>query len=171
MLKLFFKTFAVLKTKNFYSFSCFLQKRFKHSRCRFREQLLSNHQNTYESLSCRGCYLNINKQGKVKRLNKANPKLVQAHFLPRKISRRTPRHNLSSDQIRIQSASFTVSNETQNPDTLNSLTESKKLLRNPPHLNSSKRKKALLSKPRRNLKKQGSKKRSKKTTKKRTSKG
>ena len=44
---------------------------------------MQNHQNTYQSLSCSACFLNLRKNGKIKRLKKSNPRLTQAHFLPR----------------------------------------------------------------------------------------
>jgi len=62
-----------------------LQKKYKKALCRFKERVLPNNQNTYESLSCAGCFLSFNNNGKVRRLKKkANSyRLTQAQFLPR----------------------------------------------------------------------------------------
>ncbi|XP_076806920.1 uncharacterized protein LOC143450318 [Clavelina lepadiformis] len=58
------------------------RKKYSVSRCRFREKILENKQNAYESLSCSGCYLNLNKKGKVRRLKNMDPNNLQTHFLP-----------------------------------------------------------------------------------------
>jgi len=59
------------------------QAKYNVKKCRFQERILPNNQNTYESLSCSGCYLNLNKRGRVKRLKKSNPNMQETHFLPR----------------------------------------------------------------------------------------
>lgn len=64
-----------------------LQKKYKRRSCRFKHSYLENKQSSYESLSCKGCLLNLNKRGKVKRLKGINPNLRPAHFLPREIGR------------------------------------------------------------------------------------
>ncbi|XP_060110060.1 fibroblast growth factor 6 [Heteronotia binoei] len=51
--------------------------------CKFRETLLPNNYNAYESYAYRGSYIAISKYGKVKRGCKVSPAQTVTHFLPR----------------------------------------------------------------------------------------
>ncbi|XP_029453491.1 fibroblast growth factor 6 [Rhinatrema bivittatum] len=51
--------------------------------CKFRETLLPNHYNAYESRAYRGAYIGLSKHGRVKRGNKVSPAMSATHFLPR----------------------------------------------------------------------------------------
>ncbi|KAK7922310.1 hypothetical protein WMY93_009212 [Mugilogobius chulae] len=51
--------------------------------CAFKEKLLANNYNTYESAAHPGMYIGISKTGKVKRGNRVTPTMSMAHFLPR----------------------------------------------------------------------------------------
>ncbi|XP_012879055.1 PREDICTED: fibroblast growth factor 6 [Dipodomys ordii] len=51
--------------------------------CRFRETLLPNNYNSYESDVHRGCYIALSKHGRVKRGTKVSPTMTVTHFLPR----------------------------------------------------------------------------------------
>ncbi|XP_072290539.1 fibroblast growth factor 4A-like [Eucyclogobius newberryi] len=51
--------------------------------CNFKEKLLVNNYNTYESAAHPGMYIGISKTGKIKRGNRATPATSMTHFLPR----------------------------------------------------------------------------------------
>ncbi|XP_044133881.1 fibroblast growth factor 6 [Bufo gargarizans] len=51
--------------------------------CKFKEILLSNNYNAYESKMYQGAYLGISKHGKIKRGTKISPAMTVTHFLPR----------------------------------------------------------------------------------------
>ncbi|KAM9312516.1 fibroblast growth factor 6 [Gastrophryne carolinensis] len=51
--------------------------------CKFKEILLSNNYNAYESKLYKGAYLGISKHGKIKRGTKISPAMTVTHFLPR----------------------------------------------------------------------------------------
>ncbi|XP_045866514.1 fibroblast growth factor 6 [Meles meles] len=51
--------------------------------CKFRETLLPNNYNAYESDLYRGTYIALSKYGRVKRGNKVSPIMTVTHFLPR----------------------------------------------------------------------------------------
>ncbi|XP_054856875.1 fibroblast growth factor 6 [Eublepharis macularius] len=51
--------------------------------CKFREILLPNNYNAYESFPYRGSYIALSKYGKVKRGCKVSPAQTVTHFLPR----------------------------------------------------------------------------------------
>nr|XP_056718811.1 fibroblast growth factor 6 [Euleptes europaea] len=51
--------------------------------CKFRETLLPNNYNAYESYAYRGSYIALSKYGKVKRGCKVSPAQTVTHFLPR----------------------------------------------------------------------------------------
>ncbi|XP_007526319.2 fibroblast growth factor 6 [Erinaceus europaeus] len=51
--------------------------------CRFRETLLPNNYNAYESDVHRGAYIALSKHGRVKRGSKVSPTMTVTHFLPR----------------------------------------------------------------------------------------
>ncbi|KAM5262451.1 fibroblast growth factor 6 [Ctenodactylus gundi] len=51
--------------------------------CKFRETLLPNNYNAYESDLYRGTYIALSKHGRVKRGNKVSPVMTATHFLPR----------------------------------------------------------------------------------------
>ncbi|XP_048371244.1 fibroblast growth factor 6 [Sphaerodactylus townsendi] len=51
--------------------------------CKFRETLLPNNYNAYESFAYRGSYIALSKYGKVKRGSKVSPAQTVTHFLPR----------------------------------------------------------------------------------------
>ncbi|KAG7455972.1 hypothetical protein MATL_G00246780 [Megalops atlanticus] len=54
-----------------------------HDECKFKETLLPNNYNAYESSVYRGFYIALSKHGRVKRGNKATPAMTVTHFLPR----------------------------------------------------------------------------------------
>ncbi|MBN3287366.1 FGF6 factor, partial [Polyodon spathula] len=54
-----------------------------HEECKFREILLPNNYNAYESSAYRGSYIALSKHGRVKRGSKASPSMTVTHFLPR----------------------------------------------------------------------------------------
>ncbi|XP_061826208.1 fibroblast growth factor 4B-like [Nerophis lumbriciformis] len=56
---------------------------FFHEECKFREKLLPNNYNAYESLAYRGFFVALSKHGRVKRGNKATTAMTVTHFLPR----------------------------------------------------------------------------------------
>lgn len=60
----------------------FLQTVF-HDECKFKESLLPNNYNAYESLVYRGSYIALSKHGRVKKGNKATTAMTVTHFLPR----------------------------------------------------------------------------------------
>nr|XP_033806622.1 fibroblast growth factor 6 [Geotrypetes seraphini] len=51
--------------------------------CKFREILLPNHYNAYESKAYQGAYLGLSKHGRVKKGRKISPAMTVTHFLPR----------------------------------------------------------------------------------------
>ncbi|NXT77546.1 FGF6 factor, partial [Zapornia atra] len=51
--------------------------------CKFKETLLPNNYNAYESNAYRGAYIALSKHGRVKRGNKVSPAMTVTHFLPR----------------------------------------------------------------------------------------
>ncbi|XP_062346946.1 fibroblast growth factor 6 [Cinclus cinclus] len=51
--------------------------------CKFKETLLPNNYNAYESNVHRGSYIALSKHGRVKRGNKVSPAMTVTHFLPR----------------------------------------------------------------------------------------
>ncbi|XP_075715955.1 fibroblast growth factor 6 [Rhinoderma darwinii] len=51
--------------------------------CMFKEILLSNNYNAYESKIYPGSYLGLSKHGKIKRGTKISPAMTVTHFLPR----------------------------------------------------------------------------------------
>ncbi|KAM5335694.1 fibroblast growth factor 6 [Glossophaga mutica] len=51
--------------------------------CKFRETLLPNNYNAYESDLYRGTYIALSKHGRVKRGSKVSPIMTVTHFLPR----------------------------------------------------------------------------------------
>uniref|UniRef100_A0A8C5UCK6 Fibroblast growth factor n=1 Tax=Malurus cyaneus samueli TaxID=2593467 RepID=A0A8C5UCK6_9PASS len=51
--------------------------------CKFKETLLPNNYNAYESNVHRGAYIALSKHGRVKRGNKVSPAMTVTHFLPR----------------------------------------------------------------------------------------
>ncbi|KAM3927119.1 fibroblast growth factor 6 [Leptodactylus fuscus] len=51
--------------------------------CKFKEILLSNNYNAYESKMYPGAYLGLSKHGKIKRGTKISPAMTVTHFLPR----------------------------------------------------------------------------------------
>ncbi|CAI9576978.1 unnamed protein product, partial [Staurois parvus] len=51
--------------------------------CKFKEILLSNNYNAYESQQYKGAYLGLSKHGKIKRGTKISPAMTVTHFLPR----------------------------------------------------------------------------------------
>ncbi|XP_040089687.1 fibroblast growth factor 6 [Oryx dammah] len=51
--------------------------------CKFRETLLPNNYNAYESDMYRGAYIALSKYGRVKRGSKVSPTMTVTHFLPR----------------------------------------------------------------------------------------
>ncbi|XP_077424945.1 fibroblast growth factor 6-like [Vanacampus margaritifer] len=54
-----------------------------HDECKFRERMLPNNYNAYESLVYRGSFVALSKHGRVKRGNKATTAMTVTHFLPR----------------------------------------------------------------------------------------
>ncbi|KAG7522129.1 fibroblast growth factor 6 [Solea senegalensis] len=51
--------------------------------CKFKESMLANNYNAYESLLYRGFYIALSKHGRVKRGNRATTAMTVTHFLPR----------------------------------------------------------------------------------------
>ncbi|XP_028314855.1 fibroblast growth factor 4-like [Gouania willdenowi] len=51
--------------------------------CRFKEKLLANNYNAYESAAHPGMYIGLSKVGKAKRGNRVTPTMTTTHFLPR----------------------------------------------------------------------------------------
>ncbi|XP_012677815.1 fibroblast growth factor 6a [Clupea harengus] len=51
--------------------------------CKFKETLLPNNYNAYESSLHRGCYIAIRQNGRLKRGSKASITMTVTHFLPR----------------------------------------------------------------------------------------
>nr|XP_046235069.1 fibroblast growth factor 6-like isoform X3 [Scatophagus argus] len=57
--------------------------RFFGDECKFKETLLPNNYNAYESFVYKGFYIALSKHGRVKRGNKATTAMTVTHFLPR----------------------------------------------------------------------------------------
>uniref|UniRef100_A0A7N5ZW61 Fibroblast growth factor n=1 Tax=Anabas testudineus TaxID=64144 RepID=A0A7N5ZW61_ANATE len=51
--------------------------------CKFREKLLANNYNAYESMAYPRMYIGLSKNGKTKRGNRVSPAMTVTHFLPR----------------------------------------------------------------------------------------
>ncbi|KAI3351366.1 hypothetical protein L3Q82_005906 [Scortum barcoo] len=51
--------------------------------CKFKENLLANNYNAYESAAYPGMYIGLSKTGKAKRGNRVTPVMTMTHFLPR----------------------------------------------------------------------------------------
>uniref|UniRef100_A0A8C6T849 Fibroblast growth factor n=1 Tax=Neogobius melanostomus TaxID=47308 RepID=A0A8C6T849_9GOBI len=51
--------------------------------CKFKETLLPNNYNAYESFVYKGFYIALSKHGRIKRGNKATTAMTVTHFLPR----------------------------------------------------------------------------------------
>ncbi|KAM3613175.1 uncharacterized protein V6R79_021911 [Siganus canaliculatus] len=51
--------------------------------CKFKENLLPNNYNAYESAAYHGMYIGLSKTGKTKRGNRVTPTMTMTHFLPR----------------------------------------------------------------------------------------
>ncbi|XP_030002049.1 fibroblast growth factor 4-like [Sphaeramia orbicularis] len=51
--------------------------------CKFKENLLANNYNAYESAVYPGMYIGLSKSGKTKRGNRVTPTMTMTHFLPR----------------------------------------------------------------------------------------
>ncbi|KAM9850138.1 fibroblast growth factor 4-like [Aulostomus maculatus] len=51
--------------------------------CKFKETLLANNYNAYESAAHPGMYIGLSKTGKTKRGNRVTPTMAMTHFLPR----------------------------------------------------------------------------------------
>uniref|UniRef100_A0AAV2L4J9 Fibroblast growth factor n=1 Tax=Knipowitschia caucasica TaxID=637954 RepID=A0AAV2L4J9_KNICA len=54
-----------------------------HDECKFKESLLPNNYNAYESQVYRGFYIALTKHGRVKKGNRATTAMTVTHFLPR----------------------------------------------------------------------------------------
>ncbi|XP_032383578.1 fibroblast growth factor 4 [Etheostoma spectabile] len=51
--------------------------------CKFKENILANNYNAYESAAYPGMYIGLSKTGKTKRGNRVTPTMTMTHFLPR----------------------------------------------------------------------------------------
>uniref|UniRef100_A0A8C6LZ92 Fibroblast growth factor n=1 Tax=Nothobranchius furzeri TaxID=105023 RepID=A0A8C6LZ92_NOTFU len=51
--------------------------------CNFKENLLANNYNAYESAAHPGMYIGLSKIGKTKRGDRVTPTMTMTHFLPR----------------------------------------------------------------------------------------
>ncbi|XP_035648594.1 fibroblast growth factor 4B-like [Oncorhynchus keta] len=51
--------------------------------CKFKENLLANNYNAYESAAHAGMYIGLSKTGKTKKGNRVTPAMTVTHFLPR----------------------------------------------------------------------------------------
>ncbi|XP_028257915.1 fibroblast growth factor 4 [Parambassis ranga] len=51
--------------------------------CKFREKLLANNYNAYESMAYPKMFIGLSKNGKTKRGNRVSPAMTVTHFLPR----------------------------------------------------------------------------------------
>ncbi|KAM4721406.1 fibroblast growth factor 4 [Rhinophrynus dorsalis] len=51
--------------------------------CKFKETLLPNNYNAYESMRYPGMYIALNKNGRTKKGNRVSPTMTLTHFLPR----------------------------------------------------------------------------------------
>uniref|UniRef100_A0A8C5GY24 Uncharacterized protein n=1 Tax=Gouania willdenowi TaxID=441366 RepID=A0A8C5GY24_GOUWI len=59
-----------------------LQLYFNHE-CKFKETLLANNYNAYESMAYPRMFIGLSKNGKTKRGNRVSPAMTVTHFLPR----------------------------------------------------------------------------------------
>ncbi|XP_065117652.1 fibroblast growth factor 4 [Paramisgurnus dabryanus] len=53
------------------------------SECKFKEELLANNYNAYESMAHPGMYIGLSKAGKTKKGNRVTTAMTVTHFLPR----------------------------------------------------------------------------------------
>ncbi|KAI1895960.1 hypothetical protein AGOR_G00112150 [Albula goreensis] len=51
--------------------------------CKFKEKLLANNYNAYESSAYPKMYIGLSRMGKTKKGNRVSPAMTMAHFLPR----------------------------------------------------------------------------------------
>ena len=51
--------------------------------CKFKEKLLANNYNAYESVAYPGMYIGLSKTGKTKRGKRVSPAMTVTPFLPR----------------------------------------------------------------------------------------
>ncbi|TNN80613.1 Fibroblast growth factor 4B [Liparis tanakae] len=51
--------------------------------CKFKENLLANNYNAYESAAYPGMYIGLSRTGKTKKGNRVTPTMTMTHFLPR----------------------------------------------------------------------------------------
>uniref|UniRef100_A0A3Q4M1K5 Uncharacterized protein n=1 Tax=Neolamprologus brichardi TaxID=32507 RepID=A0A3Q4M1K5_NEOBR len=51
--------------------------------CKFRETLLANNYNAYESVAYPRMFIGLSKNGRTKRGNRVSPAMTVTHFLPR----------------------------------------------------------------------------------------
>ncbi|XP_076880275.1 fibroblast growth factor 4 isoform X2 [Brachyhypopomus gauderio] len=51
--------------------------------CKFKEKLLANNYNAYESVAYPGMYMGLSKAGKTKKGNRISTAMTVTHFLPR----------------------------------------------------------------------------------------
>lgn len=63
-------------------FISFLQEHFS-SECKFKENILANNYNVYESAAYPDMYIGLSKTGKAKRGNRVTQAMAMTHFLPR----------------------------------------------------------------------------------------
>lgn len=61
----------------------FLSQLHYNNECKFREKLLANNYNAYESVAYPRMYIGLSKNGKTKRGNRVSPAMTVTHFLPR----------------------------------------------------------------------------------------
>ena len=61
----------------------FLYQLHYNNECKFREKLLANNYNAYESVAYPRMYIGLSKNGKTKRGNRVSPAMTVTHFLPR----------------------------------------------------------------------------------------
>lgn len=64
-------------------FLCFLFQGHFNEECKFKEKLLPNNYNAYESTAYPGMYIGLSKTGKTKKGNRVSPAMTVTHFLPR----------------------------------------------------------------------------------------
>eukprot|EP00063_Salmo_salar_P005864 XP_013980699.1 PREDICTED: solute carrier family 45 member 3-like isoform X3 [Salmo salar] len=77
--------YATLQTLP-YTLTCHYHKEMEtvfHDECKFRESMLPNNYNAYESSVYRGSYIALSKHGRLKRGKKATTAMTVTHFLPR----------------------------------------------------------------------------------------
>lgn len=71
-----------LQTIIFKIISSFFQLHYNNE-CKFREKLLANNYNAYESVAYPRMFIGLSKNGKTKRGNRVSPAMTVTHFLPR----------------------------------------------------------------------------------------